>query len=148
VTHRRTATSQGRNRHRTTTTQRPDGAILVEVKRDDAAEAGAAGDPHDVRAEATVVDHGSHVDVTLSVVAGHHSPALRADLLDAVFGLDRLRDGTPVSVALPMGDAELLLGVTDRRPLARIHAAGATCLIDAPAEPPAAGVSRQSGGSP
>jgi hypothetical protein len=52
-------------------------------------------------------------------------------LLEAVFGLLGDEPSRMVGATIPLGDRDLLAGLTDRLTDVRIRAAGATCLIGA-----------------
>jgi hypothetical protein len=52
-------------------------------------------------------------------------------LLEAVFGLLGDEPSRPVQATIPLGDSDLLAGLTDHLTDVRTRAAGATCLIDA-----------------
>ncbi len=80
-------------------------------------------------ADVTVGDGAVHVE--FAVETGHVPATSRHDLVEAVFDLPDLSDGTAVEVSLPLGDADLLFGVGAHCTQLHTHAAGTTCLVDA-----------------
>lgn len=71
-----------------------------------------------------------HVIVQFEVEHGHQHRDVRAELLDRI--LDRLDhvDAHRLTFCLPVGESELLCGLTRRFQSAEVHAAGSTCLVE------------------
>lgn len=69
--------------------------------------------------------------VSLRAVAGHLTPGVRAQLVDAVLDLPELRDGTHLQAAFPLGDSETLFRLRERCANVTTHPAGSTVLLEA-----------------
>jgi hypothetical protein len=82
-------------------------------------------------ASADVAADRASVSLQFAVTPGHVPRSARADLLEAVFGLLGDEPSRPVQATIPLGDSDLLAGLTDHLTDVRTRAAGATCLIDA-----------------
>ena len=76
------------------------------------------------------VDRAS-ITLQFAVTPGHLPRDARLDLLEAVFGLLGEEPSRTVQAAIPLGDSDLLAGLTRHLIGVRTRAAGATCLIDA-----------------
>ena len=82
-------------------------------------------------ARADVAADRPSVSLQFAVTPGHMPRGARTDLLEAVFGLLGDEPSRMVRATIPLGDRDLLAGLTDRLTDVRIRAAGATCLIGA-----------------
>lgn len=80
---------------------------------------------------ATVSREGTTITMVFAMAHGHLPVAGRSRLVNVVFGLPEVEARRPVQVALPIGDPDLLAGVREHLDDPRVHAAGATCLIEA-----------------
>jgi hypothetical protein len=78
-------------------------------------------------AEAEVRLHSDRISAQLRVEAGHLPAGTRTQLVDAVLELPGAAPGTPLEMALPAGDAEILQRVRERCTSVSARAAGATC---------------------
>jgi hypothetical protein len=78
-------------------------------------------------AEAEVQFHLDGISAQLRVEAGHLPAGIRTQLVDAVLELSGAEPGTPLEMALPAGDAEILQRVRERCTTVSARAAGATC---------------------
>jgi hypothetical protein len=68
--------------------------------------------------------------IVFDVVPGHIPPHARPMLLEALFALPAVQEARTVSATAPIGDVDLLRGLTERCRVIGIHAAGSTCLIE------------------
>jgi hypothetical protein len=82
-------------------------------------------------ASADIAADPASVTVQFAVTAGHLPRDARLDLLEAVFGLLGDQPSRTVRATIPLGDCDLLAGLTRHLTDVRTRAAGATCLIDA-----------------
>lgn len=80
---------------------------------------------------ATVSREGTTITMVFAMAHGHVPVAGRSRLVNVVFGLPEVQAKRRVQVALPIGDPDLLAGVRAHVDDPRVHAAGATCLIEA-----------------
>jgi hypothetical protein len=88
----------------------------------------------DIAAEAPAADAGAGpaaTRVSLHVESGHVPPGTRARLVDAVLDAPEVSAGGHLSVALPIGDTEILDSLRERCDTDDVRAAGATCLMEA-----------------
>jgi hypothetical protein len=69
--------------------------------------------------------------VSLHVESGHVPPGTRTRLVDAVLDAPEVAAGGHLSVALPIGDTEILDRLRSRCDTDDVRAAGATCLVEA-----------------
>ncbi len=97
---------------------------------------GVSVDGHQVAAVEVLHEDGSELAMlSFRVDAGHLPPAVRRELVEAVFDLAQLRECHQLQIALPLGDTELLRDLREHCTAINARAAGATCLIDADVEP-------------
>jgi hypothetical protein len=82
-------------------------------------------------ASADIAADRAFVSLQFAVTPGHLPTHARVDLLEAVFGLLGDRPRRIVLAAIPLGDCDLLAGLTGYLTDVRKRAAGATCLIAA-----------------
>jgi hypothetical protein len=83
-----------------------------------------------VAGDAVIAPHGEAVDIRFCVASGHWPPAMREELLDAVFGINDVQDSSRLCAAIPLGDVQLLEGLAARCASLRTRAAGSTCLLE------------------
>ena len=82
-------------------------------------------------ASADIAADRASVTLQFAVTPGHLPRDARLDLLEAVFGLLGDQPSRTVRATIPLGDCDLLAGLTRHLTDVRTRAAGATCLIDA-----------------
>ena len=82
-------------------------------------------------ASADIAADRASVTLQFAVTPGHLPRDARLDLLEAVFGLLADQPSRTVRATIPLGDCDLLAGLTRHLTDVRTRAAGATCLIDA-----------------
>jgi hypothetical protein len=83
-----------------------------------------------VAGDAVIAPHGDVVDIRFCVASGHWPMGMREALLDAVFGVHDVQESSQLSAAIPLGDVQLLEGLSARCGCVRTRAAGSTCLLD------------------
>jgi hypothetical protein len=83
-----------------------------------------------VAGDAVIAPHGDAVDIRICVASGHWPMAMREALLDAVFGVHDVQRSSEFSAAIPLGDVQLLEGLSARCVCLHTRAAGSTCLLE------------------
>ena len=88
-------------------------------------------------ADIEIVDP-SAARASLHLEAGHLPAGTRQRLVDAVLDDPEVSSREHVQVALPLGDAEILDRIRERRDASDTRAAGASCLVEADLPRPSA----------